>query len=60
MGVTAKKPERDLRASLEAQLVKDPPAMQETLVRFLGREAPLEKGPATRPGMLGLPWWLSW
>ena len=27
-----------------AQLVKNPPAMQETLVRFLGREGPLEKG----------------
>ena len=31
-------------ASLVAQLVKNPPAMQETLVRFLGREDPLEKG----------------
>ena len=30
--------------SLRAQLVKNPPAMQETLVRFLGREDPLEKG----------------
>ena len=26
-----------------AQLVKNPPAMQETLVQFLGREDPLEK-----------------
>ena len=32
------------QASLIAQLVKNPPAMQETLVRFLGREDPLEKG----------------
>ena len=31
-------------ASLITQLVKNPPAMQETLVRFLGREDPLEKG----------------
>ena len=31
-------------ASLVAQLVKNPPAMQETPVRFLGREDPLEKG----------------
>ena len=31
-------------ASLIAQLVKNPPAMQETLVQFLGREDPLEKG----------------
>ena len=32
------------RASLIAQLVKDPPAAQETQVQFLGREDPLEKG----------------
>ena len=31
-------------ASLVAQLVKNPPAIRETLVRFLGREDPLEKG----------------
>ena len=31
-------------ASLIAQLVKNLPAMQETLVRFLGREDQLEKG----------------
>ena len=31
-------------ASLIAQLVKNPPALQETLVRFLGQEDPLEKG----------------
>ena len=31
-------------ASLVAQLVKNPPTMQETLVRFLGQEDPLEKG----------------
>ena len=30
-----------------AQLVKNPPAMQETLVQFLGQEDPLEKGQAT-------------
>ena len=34
----------DLRASLIAQLVKNPPAMQETLVRFPGQENPPEKG----------------
>ena len=38
-----------LRPSLIAQLVKNPPAMQETQVRFLGREDPLEKG--TTPGV---------
>ena len=42
-------------ASLIAQLVKNLPAMQETLVRFLGREDPLEKGKATYSGILGLP-----
>ena len=31
-------------ASLIAQLVKNLPAMQETLVQFLGQEDPLEKG----------------
>ena len=31
-------------ASLAAQPVKNPPAMQETPVYFLGREVPLEKG----------------
>ena len=33
-----------LRASLIAQLVNNPPAMQETPVRLLGQEDPLEKG----------------
>ena len=47
-------------ASLRAQLVKNLPAMQETPVRFLGQEDPLEKGQATRPSILGLPLWLSW
>ena len=32
------------RASLLAQLVKNLPAMQETLVRFLDQEDPLEMG----------------
>ena len=32
------------RASLIAQLVKSPPAVQETPVRSLGQEDPLEKG----------------
>ena len=31
-------------ASLEAQQVKNPPAMQETSVRFLGQEELLDKG----------------
>ena len=36
-----------LLASLITQLVKNPPAMQKTPVRFLSREDPLEKGKAT-------------
>ena len=34
-------------ASLVAQLVKNPPVKQETWVRFLGWEDPLEKGKVT-------------
>ena len=33
-----------VKASLIAQLVKNPPAMQETLVQILGQEDLLEKG----------------
>ena len=36
-------------ASLIAQLVRNLPAMQETLVQFLGWEDPLDKGKATYP-----------
>jgi len=39
-------------ASLVAQLVKNPPAMQETWVRSLGWEDPLEKGMATHSSTL--------
>ena len=42
-------------ASLIAQLVKNPPAMQETAVQFLGWEDPLEKGQATHSSITGLP-----
>ena len=35
---------RKARVSLIAQLVKNPPAMQETPVQFLGQEDLLEKG----------------
>ena len=45
---------------LIARLVKNLPAVQETLVRFLGQEDPLEKGKATHSSILGLPLWLSW
>ena len=46
------------QAFLVSQLVKNPPAMQETLAQFLGWEDPLEKGRATHSRILGLPWWL--
>ena len=39
-------------ASPVAQLVKNLPAMQETLVRFLGWEDPLEEGMATHSSIL--------
>ena len=48
----------DHRASLVAQLVKNPPAMWETCVRSLGREDPLEKGMATYSSILA--WRIPW
>ena len=40
-----------------AQLVANPPAMQETWVQSLGREDPLEKGPAIHYSILAYsPW----
>ena len=41
-----------------AQLVKNPPAMQETWVRSLGWEDPLEKGKATHSRILA--WSIPW
>ena len=40
------------RGSLVAQMVKNLPAMQETQIRFLGQEDPLEKGMATHSSIL--------
>ena len=45
-------------ASLLAQMVKNLPAMQETGVRSLGREDPLEKGMATHSSILA--WRIPW
>ena len=45
-------------ASLVAQLVKNLPAMRETLVRSLGWEDPLEKGKATHSSILA--WRIPW
>ena len=46
------------RASLMAQLVKNPPAMLETWVQSLGWEDPLEKGMATCSSILA--WRIPW
>ena len=46
------------KASLIVQLVKNPPAMQETLIQFLGWEDPLEKGTATHSSILA--WRIPW
>ena len=46
------------RASLVAQTVKSPPAMQETQVRSLGWERALEKGVATHSSVLA--WRTPW
>ena len=46
------------RASLVAQLVKNPPAVQETWVRSLGQEDPLEEGMATHSSSLA--WRIPW
>ena len=40
------------KASLVAQMVKNPPAMQETWVQSLGQEDLLEKGMATHSSIL--------
>ena len=45
-------------ASLEAQLVKNPPAMQETWFQFLGWEDTLEKGKVTHSSILA--WRIPW
>ena len=45
-------------SSLVAQMVKNPPAMQEIWVQSLGQEDPLEKGMATHSNILAreIPW----
>ena len=47
-----------VKDSLIAQSVKKLPAMQETRVRFLGQEDPLEKGMATHFSILA--WRIPW
>ena len=45
-------------ASLVVQMVKSPPAMQETWVQFLGWEDPLEEGMAAHARVLA--WRIPW
>ena len=47
-----------IKTSLVAQLVKNPPAMQETQVWSLGLEDPLEKEMAALSNILA--WKISW
>ena len=49
---------RYIWASLMAQMVKNLPAVQETLVRSLGWEDPLEKGMTTHSSILA--WRIPW
>ena len=49
---------KDLRAPLVAQTVKNLSSVQETWVRSLGWEDPLEKGMATHSSILS--WRISW
>ena len=54
--------DEDTWASLVAQLVKNPHAMQETWVWALGWEDPLKKGKATHSSVLAwrIPWTIPW
>ena len=45
-------------ASLVAQWAKNPPAVWETWIRYLGWEDPLEKGKATHSSILA--WSIPW
>ena len=45
-------------ASLVVQMIKNPPAMQETWVRSLGWEDPLEEGKVTHSSILA--WRIPW
>ena len=49
---------KERRISPVAQLVKNPLPMQETWVRYLGWEDPLEKGTATHSSILA--WRIPW
>ena len=51
-------PIKTARASLVPQLIKNPPAKQETRVQSLGREDPLEKETAAHSNTLA--WRVPW
>ena len=51
-------PQHPSGASLIAQLVKNLPAVQESLVQFLGLEDPLQKGMAAHSSILA--WRIPW
>ena len=51
-------PKGEVRASLVAQMVKNPPAMQETWVQSMGWTDLLEKGTATHSSILA--WSIPW
>ena len=51
-------PHHQVRASLGAQMVKNPPAVQETQVQSLGQEDPLEEEMATHASILA--WRIPW
>ena len=57
MSITRKTDEL-YRASLVAQMVKNPPAMQKTQVQSLGQKDTLEKGMATHSSILA--WRIPW
>ena len=57
-GITKSRTQPFFKASLVAQLVKNLPAVQETWVRSLGWEDPLEKGKATHSSILT--WRIPW
>ena len=51
-------PSKTMLSNMVAQLVKNPPTMQESWVQFLGWEDPLEEGMATHSSILA--WRSPW
>ena len=57
-GITIYSSDNSGKSSLVTQLIKNLPAMWETLIQSLGWEDPLEKGPATYSSILA--WRIPW